>query len=132
MGNFKTCTTLRKLLFKFFLALICCIGLFLIDCSNNPKQKHTDNLFLNRALNDVSDYYYVDLKAGSNVTADLPIGMFDSGTGGLTVLRALIDFDSYDNSNKKSLKGGDGKNDFINEQFIYFGDQANMPYGNYS
>ena len=50
--------------------------------------------------------------------------MFDSGTGGLTVLRALIDFDKYDNSNQKLLSGGDNKKDFISEQFIYFGDQA--------
>jgi glutamate racemase len=124
-----------KLLLKCFLVLTFCIGFFLIDCKNSPSTKPEDrseNSFLSRVLHDTSDYYYVDLKAGANVSAELPIGMFDSGTGGLTVLSALIDFDSYDNSNNKSIKGGDGKKDFITEQFIYFGDQANMPYGNYS
>ena len=66
------------------------------------------------------------------MSSTLPIGMFDSGTGGLTVLRALVDFDQFNNSNQKSVNGGDGINDFRTEQFIYFGDQANMPYGNYS
>jgi glutamate racemase len=39
-----------------------------------------------------------------------PIGVFDSGVGGLTVLRSLIDY-------------------LPNEQFIYFADSANAPYG---
>ena len=42
-----------------------------------------------------------------------PIGVFDSGLGGLTVLRAL----------KKQLP---------NESFIYIGDTAHVPYGNKS
>ena len=39
-----------------------------------------------------------------------PIGIFDSGLGGLTVLKALKDL-------------------FPNESFIYFGDTAHLPYG---
>lgn len=42
--------------------------------------------------------------------ASLPIGVFDSGVGGLTVLRAL----------RKRLP---------NERFIYLGDTARLPYG---
>jgi glutamate racemase len=42
--------------------------------------------------------------------AQLPIGVFDSGVGGLTVLRAL----------RSQLPG---------EQFIYLGDTARLPYG---
>lgn len=42
-----------------------------------------------------------------------PIGVFDSGVGGLTVLRTLIDR-------------------FPNESFIYLGDTARLPYGNKS
>lgn len=41
---------------------------------------------------------------------DLPIGIFDSGMGGLTVMRALIDR-------------------LPNEQFLYLGDTARLPYG---
>lgn len=43
-----------------------------------------------------------------------PIGVFDSGIGGLTVLEKLI---SHPGLSKES--------------FTYLGDQANMPYGNY-
>lgn len=42
-----------------------------------------------------------------------PIGVFDSGIGGLTVLRALI-------------------NELPGESFVYFGDTARVPYGNKS
>ena len=44
-----------------------------------------------------------------------PIGVFDSGIGGLTVLEKLMEH--------PGLRG---------ERFIYLGDQANMPYGNYA
>lgn len=46
---------------------------------------------------------------GSTV-ADLPIGVFDSGVGGLTVLRAL-------------------RSALPDERFIYLGDTARLPYG---
>ena len=45
--------------------------------------------------------------------AGLPIGVFDSGMGGLTVLRAL----------QVALP---------HESFIYLGDSARLPYGNKS
>ena len=45
------------------------------------------------------------------INANLPVGVFDSGVGGLTVLREL----------KKRLPF---------ETFLYLGDNANMPYGN--
>jgi glutamate racemase len=60
---------------------------------------------------------------------DLPIGVFDSGVGGLTVLEALKAHDRHDNRTGK--EGADGVPDFAGERFVYFGDQANMPYGNY-
>ena len=59
----------------------------------------------------------------------LPIGVFDSGIGGLTVLEAILGLDAFNNETLQP--GGDGVPDFANERFIYFGDQANMPYGNY-
>src|SRR6201986_1093695 len=46
----------------------------------------------------------------SPITADLPIGIFDSGVGGLTVYRAL----------ERRLP---------NESLIYLGDMARVPYG---
>ena len=60
----------------------------------------------------------------------LPIGVFDSGTGGLTVLEALLTLDAYNNETGKP--GPDGKLDFSKEYFQYLADQANMPYGNYA
>lgn len=43
-------------------------------------------------------------------SASQPIGVFDSGLGGLTILKALKEF-------------------LPNEQFIYYGDTAHLPYG---
>lgn len=60
----------------------------------------------------------------------IPVGMFDSGTGGLTVFNELLKLDEFDN--KTGAKGADGIPDFQNECFQYLADQANMPYGNYS
>jgi glutamate racemase len=61
---------------------------------------------------------------------DLPIGVFDSGVGGLTVLEAIKAHDRHDNLTGKDV--ADGVPDFAGERFVYFGDQANMPYGNYA
>ena len=120
---------------KNHLLLICCLGLLSGSCKYLPATRNKinyDNTFLNRALNDRSDYYFTNLKAGKNISGTLPIGMFDSGTGGLTVLNAFVNLDIHDNSNKEPIPGGDGNPDFRTEQFIYFGDQANMPYGHYA
>lgn len=59
-----------------------------------------------------------------------PIGVFDSGTGGLTVLEAILTLDAF--NNKTGTPGADGKLDFQSEYFQYLADQANMPYGNYA
>lgn len=59
-----------------------------------------------------------------------PIGVFDSGIGGMTVLEKMLTMDLYDN--RTNERKSDGKPDFANERFVYFGDQANMPYGDYS
>jgi glutamate racemase len=48
-----------------------------------------------------------------NIQVDHPIGMFDSGFGGLTVARALIDM-------------------MPNENLVYIGDTGRYPYGNKS
>jgi len=58
-----------------------------------------------------------------------PIGVFDSGIGGLSVLEQILKLDRFDNATGK--EGADGRPDFAAEDFVYFGDQANMPYGRY-
>ncbi|MDD2456191.1 MAG: hypothetical protein PHE10_07690 [Kiritimatiellae bacterium] len=59
-----------------------------------------------------------------------PIGVFDSGVGGFTVLEQMFAMDLYDNATGE--RKPDGCPDFERERFVYFGDQANMPYGDYS
>ena len=78
----------------------------------------------------VSKCYSIDFASYKKPLVDLPIGVFDSGIGGLTVLETLLTCDQHNNANGKPV--ADGVPDFQNERFIYLGDQANMPYGNYS
>lgn len=72
----------------------------------------------------------VDFGALKGGRAALPVGVFDSGIGGLTVMEAILTLDGF--NNRTLQPGGDGVPDFAGERFIYFGDQANMPYGNYA
>ncbi len=59
----------------------------------------------------------------------LPIGVFDSGTGGLAVLEEVLHLDQF--NNETMVPGPDGRPDFESEDFVFLADQANMPYGNY-
>lgn len=72
----------------------------------------------------------VDFQAYRGELRDLPIGVFDSGIGGLTVLQALLTTDLHHNATGQP--GADGLPDLAGESFLYLGDQANMPYGNYA
>ncbi len=80
-------------------------------------------------LNDPGNFFYINFQHYPRHDARLPVGIFDSGTGGLTVLDAILNSDNFDN--KTHQKRGDGKIDFLTESFIYLGDKANMPYGEY-
>ena len=66
-------------------------------------------------LNHKSSFWYVDFKKYPSDDASLPVGVFDSGTGGLSVLADIVQHEG--------LAG---------ESYIYMGDLANMPYGSYS
>lgn len=81
-------------------------------------------------LYDTSSFYYLDAGRYPQRDAALPIGVFDSGTGGLTVFNAIATFDEH--HNRDGAAGADGLPDFATEDFIYLADQANMPYGHYS
>jgi len=83
----------------------------------------------NSILYDTANFYYVDFNHYQKPLKSLPIGVFDSGTGGLTVMDALVNFDQYNNDSH--TQHADGQLDFQKEDFIYLADQANMPYGNY-
>lgn len=73
---------------------------------------------------------FIPVFAQQNGKSTAPIGVFDSGTGGLTVLEAMLTLDAF--NNKTGKPGPDGKPDFQSEFFQYLADQANMPYGNYA
>jgi len=107
-------------------------SLFLASCKKNSAQKGTikKTTIVETIINDTDNFYHIDFKAYPEKDTSLPIGVFDSGTGGLTVLKAIVNYD--ENANETHLNGKDGKLDFNKESFIYLGDQANMPYGNYS
>jgi len=80
-------------------------------------------------LDDTASFYFVDTRTYPVGDGTLPIGVFDSGTGGLTVLEAILTSDSFNNRNNNP--GADSVPDFSQEDFIYLADQANMPYGVY-
>lgn len=75
-------------------------------------------------------FYGICVIAASVFASSAPIGVFDSGIGGMTVLEKMLVMDLYNNVTHE--RKSDGKPDFACERFVYFGDQANMPYGDYS
>ncbi len=98
------------------------------------KQELSDILkpnkeIVNSILNDEESFYYLNFKEYPKERTELPIGVFDSGIGGLTVFEVLVAFDEFNNASKQL--GKDNIKDFVNENFIYLADQSNMPYSNY-
>lgn len=63
---------------------------------------------IKQALN--NDYIKGDLKVSVKTDSESPIGVFDSGVGGISVLRELVKI-------------------MPNEDYLYFGDSINAPYG---
>ena len=113
------------------------LAIFIVtSCKQNPKEKETvledvvEANIVNTIINDSKSFYHIDFNVYPDTDSSLPIGVFDSGTGGLTVLKAIVNYDQ--NQNSTYQLGSDGVLDFNKESFIYLGDQANMPYGNYS
>ena len=53
---------------------------------------------------------HLDFKIYPEMNKELPIGIFDSGTGGLTVLEALVTYNKFQNKSQK--KGRDKVSDF--------------------
>ncbi|MSP69993.1 MAG: Asp/Glu/hydantoin racemase [Bacteroidetes bacterium] len=109
---------------------------FVYGCKSNyvkesPKEIISNNSnIVSAIIEDKDNFYYTNFSNFNYKDKKLPIGVFDSGIGGLTVMDAIINYDK--NNNQTHLSGSDNSPDFEKESFIYFGDQANMPYGNYS
>lgn len=102
------------------------------SCSNKKNQTEEVALtpIMEKALNDANSKFYADFPSFPAQKNKLPIGVFDSGTGGLTVLEVLLKADMVDNISGNI--NGDGVPDFAGEDFVYLADRANMPYGNYA
>jgi len=121
---------------RFSFKILVLTAFLIISCKQNPKKEQLTKTetqkgdIVNTIINDEESFYHVDFKNYPNSDKSLPVGVFDSGTGGLTVLKAIINYD--ENKNDSHIAGKDGILDFDKEVFIYLGDQVNMPYGNYS
>ena len=95
---------------------------------NTTNQQETSS-FVEIVERSKTEFFKVPFDRYSYEMQQLPIGVFDSGIGGLTVFAAILELDTFNNVTHEF--GPDGRPDFENERFIYLGDQANMPYGNY-
>jgi glutamate racemase len=114
-------------------AVFFCIStvLFLpLSCDQKKPEKSNEIPVISKILSDTSSRFYTDFSKYPEERKLLSIGIFDSGTGGLTVLEKFIVCDEYNNLTGEMQP--DGISDFANENFDYLGDIANMPYGNYS
>ncbi len=118
---------------KKILSIALAAAAMLSACGNNNNAV-TEQIevtpIMEKALNDANSKFYADFPSFPAQQSKLPIGVFDSGTGGLTVLEVLLNADMIDNISGK--EGGDGVPDFAGEAFTYLADRANMPYGNYA
>lgn len=104
-------------------------------CYKQTKLKELNKLKENEAFvqamtTNQNSFYYTDVQNYPKDRKKLPVGIFDSGIGGLTVFDAIFNYDKYNNTDLST--GKDGIKDFVNERFIYLADQANMPYSNYA
>jgi len=99
---------MKRSLFSTLDLIALLMALFCISCSRPANIKDA-------ILNHSKSFYYVDFKGYPANDPTLPVGVFDSGTGGLSVLADLVSHEGLGN-----------------ESFIYLGDLANMPYGNYA
>lgn len=112
----------RFLLLPFLLVLA-------LQCKQDTPEQECEFQIITEAITDSNSPYYVNTANYPVNRSSLPIGVFDSGTGGLAVLNTILKLDEFNNETHKP--GHDGIADFISERFIYLADEANMPYGTY-
>jgi len=111
--------------------ILVCVSMLLMTCAEQSRltvDRKTTSL-VELVKEGESELFNVPFDRYEGDTKALPIGVFDSGIGGLTVLAAILELDAFNNITGEP--GPDGRPDFENERFVYLGDQANMPYGNY-
>jgi glutamate racemase len=115
---------------RLLLRATCCAAVAHADSPPAPSASLAPLLSHVTAHRDGQAPASLDFAALQGDRSQLPVGVFDSGIGGLTVLEGLLALDGFHNDNLQP--GPDGIPDFAGERFVYFGDQANMPYGNYA
>lgn len=120
----------RKVRVGLLIIIVAVISL-LCGCGRGSAVKSELPIVAEKALSDLNSPHYAHYHhyPQGEQLALLPIGMFDSGTGGITVLEQFLELDLYNNLTGE--EGADGIPDFMGENFIYLADQANMPYGLY-
>ncbi|MCJ7821068.1 MAG: aspartate/glutamate racemase family protein, partial [Bacteroidales bacterium] len=96
-----------------------------ISCSTTGDIRDT-------IINDKSSYYYIDFKEYPSDRSRLPIGIFDSGTGGLAVLNDLLGYEVPGSGSELAISESSRKGGLRDESFIFLADLANMPYGSYA
>lgn len=123
-----------------YVSILILIG---ISCDRNRDIRET-------ILKDKGSYYYIDFNEYPVGNRTLPIGIFDSGTGGLAVLNDILSYELPGDStgsrpgagNASGTVNGPGAGEvhqadnspasLRNESYIFLGDLANMPYGSYA
>ncbi len=121
-------TTLRKL--NQIVSLIALLSFILFSaCQNDSKVSNQKFKIVSEIANVKSNPFYISTANYPKDRKKLAVGIFDSGTGGLTVLNTIYRLDHYNNNSKEV--GNDGLLDFSAEKFIYLADESNMPYGRY-
>ena len=109
--------------------LMLAAALAMTSCKHKEEAPVENIPVIDKALNDSTSAFYANFADYPENLRDLPIGVFDSGTGGLTVLEKLLSLNKFDNVT--GTNETDNVLDFAGEHFIYLADQANMPYGVY-
>src|SRR5690606_28263799 len=96
------------------ISLLACLCLNVQTSFTQEKSKIEDSI-----LADSSSFYHIDFSNYSRPLHQLPIGVFDSGTGGLTVLDALVNFDQHNNiSKERGADGADRKSTRLNSSHV--------------
>jgi len=112
------------------IGVVCFLFIFYIpNCRNATDADIAKFRIIAEICNNRASPFYINFSQYPKQRKPLAIGIFDSGTGGLTVLDSILKIDRY--NNKTMVAKPDGIPDFRDEKFIYLGDKANMPYGRY-
>ena len=102
---------LRKKIFT-FIFLFCLFILF--QCQKNPTL--TSSNIVDDILTNKNSFFYLDTQNYPNRDKTLPIGVFDSGTGGLTVL----EIDKSGKVKVRSVKVADSTVDDLSKNMLMF------------